>query len=155
MARAEVVSQNEPNMVEHWLILSILDISRQSELDGPPIYRSTARPSLRLPIVCTGAAPYLHHTTPSVEAGVGGIWGWAGGCEGIKKPPVAAAARILIERVIDEVAVAGDPDNIVEQITQSHRDAIVLGRAVAGAGYCASGGVIAVAQHKVVIAGGL
>src|SRR6202522_2869338 len=126
MARAEVVSQNEPNMVEHWLILSILDISRQSELDGPPIYRSTARPSLRLPIVCTGAAPYLHHTTPSVEAGVGGIWGWAGGCEGIKKPPVAAAVRILIECIVDDVAGSRDHDEVVVQVTQPYRDAVAL-----------------------------
>jgi hypothetical protein len=44
----------------------------------------------------------------------------------ISKPAVGAAVRILIERIIDEVAVAVGREEVVLQVTQPYRYAIAL-----------------------------
>jgi hypothetical protein len=49
----------------------------------------------------------------SVEAGKGRFICWTGGHESVQKPPVVAAIRILIERVVIDVAETRDPEKMV------------------------------------------
>jgi hypothetical protein len=77
------------------------------------------RPRRGFELSTPASKPRLRDATNSVEAEEGRIFGWVGRREGIGKPPVVAAIRILIERVVVEVASARDREEMVVQIAEA------------------------------------
>lgn len=63
--------------------------------------------------------------------GVGaGIRRWAGRDEIVANPPVAAAIRVLVERIVSHVARARDREQMIAEIAQPDRDAEALASGV-------------------------